>query len=174
MPPLEENAELPDFTPERAHLLLRVVYGDFPHHNDGSHLDGGVADDAIWKRRWHRLAAQLASWYAMPSGAVGRHFTEILAAEWWGVLGRSLNSERSIVFAQVVLMKALGVRRAKEIQYRITWRMDLWERGLHAGLVGYAKVEGAAREGKAASGGEEEDEAMERSYHDTVMSGKLR
>ena len=47
MLPLEENADLPDFAPERAHLLLQEVYGDFPHHNDRSHLDGGVADNAI-------------------------------------------------------------------------------------------------------------------------------
>ena len=47
VPPLEENADLPDFTPERAHLLLQGVYGDYPHHNNGLHLDGRVADDAI-------------------------------------------------------------------------------------------------------------------------------
>ena len=40
--PPEENADLPDFTPEHAHLLLREVYGDFIRHNDGSHLYGGV------------------------------------------------------------------------------------------------------------------------------------
>ena len=50
--------------------------------------------------------------------------------------------------------------------------MDLWERGLHAGLVGDAEAEGAAREGRAASGGEEEEE-VSWSYHDTVLSGKL-
>ena len=32
VPPLEENADLPGFHPERAHLLLQKVYGDFPHH----------------------------------------------------------------------------------------------------------------------------------------------
>ena len=52
--------------------------------------------------------------------------------------------------------------------------MDLWKRGLHAGLVGDAEAEGDAREGRAASVGEEEDEAMDRSYHDTVLSGKLQ
>ena len=57
---------------------------------------------------------------------------------------------------------------------RLTRRMDLWGRGLHAGLVGDANAEGAAREGRVASGGEEEEEAVERSYHDTVLSGKLR
>ena len=29
VPPPEENADHPDFTPERAHLLLQGVYGDF-------------------------------------------------------------------------------------------------------------------------------------------------
>ena len=42
------------------------------------------------------------------------------------------------------------------------------------GLVGDAEAEGAARDGRAASGGEEEDEAVVRSYHDTVLSGKIR
>ena len=54
--PPEENADLPDFTPERVHLFLQEVYGDFPHHNYGSDLDGEVVDNAVWQRRWHRLA----------------------------------------------------------------------------------------------------------------------
>ena len=81
VPPLEKNADLPGFHPERAHLLLQEVYGYFLHHNDGSHLDGGIMDDAVWQRRWIRPADQSASWYAAPSGAVGRWFTAILAAE---------------------------------------------------------------------------------------------
>ena len=66
LPLPEENADLPDFTPERVHLLLRGVYGDFPHNNDGSHLEGRVADNAFWQRRWHQLVAQSASWYVTP------------------------------------------------------------------------------------------------------------
>ena len=46
-PPPEENADLPDFTPERANLLLQGVYGEYLHHNNGSHLDGGFVDEAI-------------------------------------------------------------------------------------------------------------------------------
>ena len=68
----------------------------------------------------------------------------------------------------------MGVRRAQEIRARITRRMELWKRGLHTCLVGDAKAEGAAREGRSASGGEEEDDALARSYHDTVLSGKIR
>ena len=48
MSPPEENADLPYFTPECGHLLLQGVYGDILHHNNWSHLDGGVADEAIW------------------------------------------------------------------------------------------------------------------------------
>ena len=78
MPPPEENADLPGFTPEREHLLLQGFYGDFPHHKDVLHLEGVIADDALWQRYWRRLAAQSASWYATPSGAVGRCFAAIL------------------------------------------------------------------------------------------------
>ena len=46
--------------------------------------------------------------------------------------------------------------------------------GLHEGMVGDADAEGAAMEDRAASGGEDEDEAVARSYHDTVLSGNLR
>ena len=172
--PTEENTDLLGFTPEHAHLLLQGVYGDFPHHNNGSHLDGGIANNTAWQRRWRRLAAKSASWYATPSGAVGRRFTTIMAAEWRGVLSRSWNSERPLVFAHVVLTKTLGVRRAREIPARITRRMDLWERVQHTGLVGDAEVEGADQKGRPASGGEEEDDAVAQSYHNTLLSGKLR
>ena len=89
----------------------------------------------------------MSSWYATPTGAVGRRFTIILAAEWQEVLDRSWNSKRPLVFAHVVLMKTLGIRRAKKIRARIKRRMDLWERGLHEVLVGDAEAEGAARGG---------------------------
>ena len=84
----------------------------------------------------------------------------ILAAECRGVLDRIWNTERPLVFAHVVLTKTLGVRRARDIWERITMRMDLWERDLHAGLVGDAEAEGKAREVRSASGGEEEDYAV--------------
>ena len=152
--PPEENSDLPVFHSELAHLLLQGVYGDFPHHNDRSHLYGGIADDAAWQRCWHRLSAQSASWYATPSGAVRRRFTAILAAEWQGVIPRIWNSERPLVFAHVVLTKTLGVCWARDIQARITRRMELWERCQNAGWVGDAKAERAAREGRAAFSGE--------------------
>ena len=58
---------------------------------------------------------------------------------------RTWNSNTFIVFSHVVLTKTLGVRRAKEILAQITRQMDLWERGLHSGLVWYANAEGSTR-----------------------------
>ena len=138
------------------------------------HLDGVIADDAAWQCRWRRIADQSASWYATPSGAVGRCFTEILAAGWWGVLSQIWNSERPLVFSHIVLTKMLGFRRSWEIQARITRRIDLWERFQHAGLVGDADAEGAAQEGRAAFSGKEEDNAVAWSFHETVFLGNLR
>ena len=105
----EENEDLPDFSPERAHLLLQGVYAYFLHHNNRLHLDGRVLYDAVWKRRWRRLAAQLDIWYATPSGAVERQFTAILAAEFQGVLNVILSSERPLVFVHAIITKTLGV-----------------------------------------------------------------
>ena len=68
----------------------------------------------------------------------------------------------------------MGVRRSWEIWARITRLKNLWERGLNAGLVGDAEAEGAAREGRAASGGKEEDKAVDWSYHDRVLSGNIQ
>ena len=41
-------------------------------------------------------------------------------------------------------------------------------------LVGYAEAEGAAREGRSDCVREEEDDAIARTYHNTVFSGNLR
>ena len=40
--------------------------------------------------------------------------------------------------------------------------------------MGDTEAEGAAREGRASRGGEEEDEKKSRSYYRTVLSDKLR
>ena len=47
-----------------------------------------------------------------------------------------MNYEITLVFAHVVLTKTLGILRGREIRQRKTRRMELWEKGLHMGLVG--------------------------------------
>ena len=60
-PSMEEGAYLQGFNPSRAHMSLQVVYGYFLYHNNGTHLAGGVPDDAVWKSRWRRIFAQSPS-----------------------------------------------------------------------------------------------------------------
>ena len=64
----------------------------------------------------------------------------ILAAEFQGVLQRTWNSKRPLVFAHVFPTKTIGVRRVREIRSRIIKQMDLCEKGLHAGLIGDAEA----------------------------------
>ena len=71
VPPNEEDVDLTDFALTRAYLLFQGVYRDFPHHNNGLHLDSGVTENSRWKCCWRRLATELVSWYATPSVAVG-------------------------------------------------------------------------------------------------------
>ena len=91
-------------------------------------LHGSVTGAGLLRNQRAGMPRPLERW-----GAASRRF-------WRGVLNRSWNSERPLVFAHVVLTKTLGVRRAREIWGRITRRMDLWERGQHAALVGDAKA----------------------------------
>ena len=51
--------------------------------------------------------------------------------------------------------------------------MDIWERGNHMRLVGDAEAEGFTREGRASRGGDEEDDAIARSYHSTLLFDNL-
>ena len=73
-----------------------------------------------------------------------------------------------------MLANTLGVHRDRDIRARITTRMDLWERGLHVGLLGDAEAEVPTREGRAASVGEEEDKSLDRKFYSSFLSGKLR
>ena len=87
-PSTEEGVDMKGFTPERAHLTLREVYVDFPHHKDGTSLSGRLQYNAIWKSHLRRLSAQPDCWYSPPQDNVERRFTAILAAEWRGLLER--------------------------------------------------------------------------------------
>ena len=44
--------DLPGATIAAADRLLDTVYGDYVHQNSDQHLDGGIADDALWQNYW--------------------------------------------------------------------------------------------------------------------------
>ena len=110
----------------------------------------------------------------MTLGKVGRRFTAVLDAEWQGMLKRKWNPKRPLVFAHAVLTKTLGARKVREIRARIDRQLNLWERGIHAGLVWDVLVEGRYQEGRINICVEEEDDCLARSFHITVLSGNLQ
>ena len=56
---------------------------------------------------------------------------------------------------------------------RINCQLDLWDRGIYAGLVGVALKEVRSRKGRVDRSKEEEEDFLGRSFHSTLMSGKL-
>ena len=142
--PPEENADLLGFTPERAHLLFQGVYGDFPHHNHGRIWTGESQTMLHVSVAGARLLRNQLAGTPRPLERWGDASWKSWRLNGGGVLNSSWDSDIPHVFAHVVLTKALGIRRARQIWSRITRCMDLWERGQHAGMVRDAKVEGAA------------------------------
>jgi hypothetical protein len=131
----DEGANLPDYVVTEADRLLDTALGDHAHDNAGTHLDGGVATDALWQRWWRRMAQLPTTRFQAPAGKVGRRFLTILAAEFRGIRERLWNSERPLMFAATVLQTTQGVRRAKDICRRLAQRMDLWDQGYFKALV---------------------------------------
>ena len=64
------------------------------------------------------------------------------------MLDRKYNYKRPLVFAHVALTSNLSARKARDTKARIDRHLDLWERGIHTGLLGDALSEGKAREGR--------------------------
>ena len=81
---------------------MQAVYGDYPHANDGRHLDGGVATDAIFQHLWKRVVQLPLRPYEPPRGRVGKRFVATLAGLLRGVRERKHNAEKFIVFRAVI------------------------------------------------------------------------
>ena len=173
-PPLtvvpDVGADLPTYILTEADKLLDSIYGDHVHDNDGTHLDGGIATDRLWQRRWTRMRQLSTTRYIVPKGAVGRRFLTILVDEFRGVRDRQWNSERPLIFATVVLQKTPGVRRAKDIRLRMTKRMDRWDQGCHTALVDDTELEVLQ---KVSASRAPDDETRARSFNARVLSGRL-
>ncbi len=167
----DAGADLPDYFVTAADRLLDAAFGDHVHDNDGTHLQGGFSDDALWQRRWRRRAQIATTRYQAPAGRVGRRFLAILTSEFRGVRERLWNSERPLVFVATVLQTTPGVRRAKDIRSRLAQRMDLWDQGHFKALVDDAEGEVLSRQ---PSSRPPDEEAQARSFNARVLSGRLR
>ena len=76
-----------------------------------------------------------------------RWFTALIAAEWQVVFDWKWNFKIPLLFSHVVLTRTISSFKAREIQERIYRRLDLWERGIHTGMV-----EGVLAEGQGQGG----------------------
>ena len=113
----------------------------------------------------------LTTTYSVPSGNVGRRFVAMLAAEFKGIRERRWNSERPLVFANMILQTTPEVRRAKDIRHRLTERMDLWDKGMFSSLLDDVESEVGKRQ---SSRQPKTDDAIAKSFHARVLSGRLR
>ena len=110
--------------------------------------------------------------YTAPSGAVGRRFIKMLAAELKGVRETRWNSDRPMVFIGEVLVNTSGILKAKAVRARTTRRLDLWEQGMFMGMVEDTEVEGRLRSGKAPAG--KLDAQKDRVFLMQVLAGNIR
>ena len=100
-----------------------------------AHLNGGIPEDRKWQRLWKRVVSISPSYYCVPQGAIGRRFLATLVLEFRGIRDRRWNSERTMIFAAVILQKAKGVTKAKDIRARLKSRLDLWDQGGPIALI---------------------------------------
>ena len=69
----------------------------------------------------------------------------------------------------MVFTNTLGACKAREIRASINRQLGLWDRGIHAGLVGGVLAEGRAREGRVKRREEEEGYRLAHSFHSILM-----
>ena len=165
--------DLPGVNITDADRKLMEVYGDYIHQNDGTHLDGGIKDDAKWQERWRKLLVALPSQrYNAPGGSVGRRFVRMLTEEMRGIHSRKHNSEKYIVFQIVILQKSKMVTASGDIKRRIGKRMDSWEAGKFDMLV--QETERTALTQLARIRGGQTQEQRAKTFSRLVLQGKLR
>ncbi|KAI2510249.1 hypothetical protein MHU86_4127 [Fragilaria crotonensis] len=142
----DAGADLPGYFVTAADRLLDSAYGDHVHDNAGTHLQGGFSDDALWQRRWRRMAQIATTRYQAP------------LVEW------------EAFHCHPHLRTTQGVRRAKDIRSRLAQRMDLWDQGHFKALVDDAE----GKSFRQPSSRPPDAEAQARSYNARVLSGRLR
>ena len=64
--------------------------------------------------------------YDVPSGRVGHLFVQAVVDELKGVVQRSWNSERFVVFQAVILQRSPDVKKARDIRRRIEIHLRHW------------------------------------------------
>ena len=77
--------DLPRYKPMPEDIILKDVYGQWVHTNDGRNLSGRIADDAKCNMWWCKIPLILARKYNSPGGKMGGIFMRTLINELRGV-----------------------------------------------------------------------------------------
>ena len=158
--------------PFQRYRKIQSVYGDRVRQSGGTHLDGGIRDDAIWQAHWKEIVGLPPQRYDVPSGKIGRLFIQALTQELTGVVERSWNSERFLVFPAVILQRSPTVKRARDIQSRIENRLEAWAQNKFDMLVqdtSRTSISLISTTRRSMT-----DEHISKTYTRLVLQGKLR
>ena len=98
---------------------LEALYGTALHYNDGTQLDGGIANDNSGSPTGKRLSHSRPSATTSRRGESATSSSIALAEELEGVEGSRWNSKRFIVFQAVILQRMTEVRRVRDIHQRV-------------------------------------------------------
>ena len=99
---VEECGDLPEYELTPTDRWLDDLYGDHTHQNDGTHLDGGIADDKDWQARMATVIPYASRLFHLPRGGVATRYLGTLADLIVGTLDRKWNSERVIIFIMTI------------------------------------------------------------------------
>ena len=83
------------------------LYGDTIHHNDGTHLDGGIgiAEERKMKRLWIWITKDPNPFYEIPRGKIGNCFLKIQTTLFKLVYKHHWNSEKPLIFSAYILTR---------------------------------------------------------------------
>ena len=110
--------------------------------------------------------------YDVPSGKVGRLFISALTRELNGVIERSWNAEKFIVFSSVILQRSPDAKRARDIRRRIENRLEAWAQNKFDMLVQDTVRTSKSLISRKKRGMSEEQ--VSKTYTRLVLQGKLR
>ena len=168
----KKSADLPDFVFTDIDRKMDAVYGDHVHQNDGTHLNGGIADDAEWQARFNTLIVLHNQQYDLPRGRVGHTFIDEFSNIIEGVIDRKWNFERAMVFMMTVLQRTSSVKKAKDVKERLDTRIQAWKDGKFDMLVQTAERDMKANMTNLR--GNMTDAKIHKIFDDMMKRGKIR
>ena len=116
--------------------MIKKVFGDHLHNNDGSQLIYDTTDDHLWQKYYKSLIPYNPQQFHLPRGAVGSRFLRIVSTLLDGIISRRHNSEKFLVFILVTLQRVSTKKpNNKLVRDTLSNRMDNWEAGLFGLLV---------------------------------------